>query len=231
MAALAERFGLDRAAQLKLGQLHSILVHDPLAPTSIRDPQRVLENHLADSLVALDVEALTASRQVVDIGSGAGLPGLPLAMALPAAHFDLLESVGRKCAFIQGVISACELQNVAVIHERVESFVTGMAAFDTATCRAVAPLEVVVEYAAPLLRVGGRLVAWRGKRDFQAEERAAGAARLLGLAPEEIRAVAPYPTASNRYLHLFLKVKQMPEGFPRRVGLAAKRPLGASKPG
>jgi 16S rRNA (guanine527-N7)-methyltransferase len=95
------------------------------------------------------------------------------------------------------------------------------------TARALGPLEVVVEYAAPLLVIGGTLVVWRGRRDPAAEAAAACAAGAVGLEPGPIVPVRPYPTAQSRHLHLMSKVTSTPSGFPRRPGMALKRPLGA----
>jgi 16S rRNA (guanine527-N7)-methyltransferase len=225
---LAHRFELSPTAAGQLGQLAQLLASDPLAPTAVREPQRILDDHLADSLVALELESLRSAENVVDAGSGAGLPGLPLAVALPEARFVLVESSSRKCEFIVRAAATCGLQNVEVVDSRIEDWSRSGAGLDVMLARALAPLEVVIEYAAPALRVGGQLVAWRGRRDPKAEERAARAADLLGLRLEEIRRVRPYEAAEARHLHLFSKVMDTPDRFPRRPGMAAKRPLGAS---
>ncbi len=186
----------------------------------------MIDDHLADSLVALEFGQVRAARTVADLGSGAGVPGLPLAIALPEARVALVESAARKCAFLERAITECEVDSYAV-HARAESWPEGLAAFDVVTARALAPLEAVVEYAAPLLVLGGTLVAWRGRRDPDAEARAARAAAEVGLEPGEIRQVQPFRGAQNRYLHLMSKVMETPSGFPRRAGVAVKRPLGA----
>jgi 16S rRNA (guanine527-N7)-methyltransferase len=203
-----------------------VLAEDASAPIGPNARQRIWDDHLADSLVALELEVLSSAGAVADVGAGAGLPGLPLAIALPEARFVLVESSGRKCSFISRAAALCELENVEVVHSRIESWRDGMGRFDAALVRAVAPLEVVVEYAAPLLKVGGHLIAWRGQRDRDAEARAAQAADVLGLLPVKVRQVRPYSEARGRYLHLFLKVMDTPERFPRRAGMARKRPLG-----
>ena len=203
-----------------------MLSYDPHAPTTVRDPERVLEDHLADSLVALELEPMAGAGSAVDLGSGAGVPGLPLAIALPRASFALVESVGRKCAFIERAAAACSAANAEVVHARAESWRPGLGHFEVAVVRAVAALDVVVEYAAPLLAVGGWLVAWRGRRDVVGEVDAERAATILGMRATEVRPVRPYPQARDRYLHLFLKVRETPDRFPRRAGVAAKRPLG-----
>jgi 16S rRNA (guanine527-N7)-methyltransferase len=227
LAALAERYGLPFEAVGRLGELHRLLVDDPLAPTAVRDPRKVIDDHLADSLVALELEPVRRARTLADLGSGPGVPGLPLAIGLPEASVTLVESAARKCAFLERAIERCAVANARVVHARAESWPERLESFDLVTARALGPLEVVVEYAAPLLAIGGTLVVWRGQRDSVAEAAAARAAAEVGLEPGEIVAVKPYPAAQNRYLHLMSKVTQTPLGFPRRPGMALKRPLGA----
>jgi 16S rRNA (guanine527-N7)-methyltransferase len=226
ITALVERYGLPVGAVAPLERLHRLLVEDPLAPTAVRDPQKVLDDHLADSLVALDLGVVRAARFVADLGSGAGIPGLPLAVALPDAAVSLVESAGRKCAFLERAIAACAVTNARVVHARAEAWPDGIEAFDLITARALGPLAVVVEYASPLLTVGGTLVVWRGQRDAAAESAGARAAAEIGLEPGEIVSVRPYPEAQSRHLYLMSKVTPTPRGFPRRPGVAAKRPLG-----
>ena len=224
--ALAERYALPDTAARRLTALTRLLVSDPLAPTSVRDPVRVVEDHLADSLVALDLDVVRQASAAADLGSGAGLPGLPLAVALPDTSFCLVESAARKCTFIERAAQVCDAANVRVVNTRVETWREGVERFDLVTARALAPLAVVAEYAAPLLSVGGTLVAWRGRRDAAIESAAAAAAEQLGLQVGEIRPVRPYAGAQHRHLHLMSKVTATPRQFPRRPGIAAKRPLG-----
>jgi 16S rRNA (guanine527-N7)-methyltransferase len=226
--ALTARFHLPPSAATALDQLLWLLVEDPLAPTAIRDPWRVVDEHFADALVALDLSELQRASRVVDLGSGAGFPGLPLAIALPETAFTLLESSARKADFVERAVGAASVDNVEVVQSRAESFADGRDRFDVATARALAPLDVVAEYAAPLLRVNGSLIAWRGRRDPGAEADAARAAELLGMEVGKTAPVQPFPAARNRHLTLMSKVMDTPEGFPRRPGMAAKRPLGAS---
>lgn len=224
---LTERFGLDGSATERLSVLAGLLVDDPLAPTTVRDPALVLADHLADSLVALELPEVRAATVIADLGAGAGLPGLPLAIALPAASVRLVESNGRKCDFIERAAGLLELDNVTVVRDRAESWEGGLGSQDLVTARALAPLGVVCEYAAPLLRIGGNLLAWRGKRDPEVEAEAAAAAEILGLSVRNPLQVHPYPSAEHRYLHLVSKVRETPTRFPRRPGVARKRPLGA----
>ena len=137
----------------------------------------------------------------------------------------LVESNGRKCAFLGRASEACGLSNVEVVHARAEEWSAGMGRCDLVTARALSSLAVVAEYAAPLLADGGALVAWRGKRDPADEASAARAAAELGLQPGAPLAVTPYPGALHRHLHVLVKVAPTPARFPRRAGMARKRPL------
>jgi 16S rRNA (guanine527-N7)-methyltransferase len=163
---------------------------------------------------------------VADLGSGAGWPGLALAAALPGADVRLVESAARRCRYLEKAVEAAGLGNVTVVHARAEEWRDGIGAHDLVTARALAALPVLCEYAAPLLAVGGSLAAWKGA--VPPEEAAAGsaAAAILGLEPVGVRAVEPYPAAERRSLHVLHKVAPTPERFPRRPGMAVKRPLG-----
>jgi 16S rRNA (guanine527-N7)-methyltransferase len=227
LAALVERYALPPAAMAQLGELLTALDADPHAPTTVRAPADALNTHVADALVALDLDLVRDATSVADLGAGAGFPGLPLAVALPRAEVALVESVARKGVFIRAAAEAAGLTNVEVVADRAESWTAGLGTRDLVTARALAPLAVLAEYAAPLLREGGALVAWKGRRDEQEDREAAAAAGELGLVVEEIRAVAPYVDAEHRHLHVLRKVAPTPERFPRRPGMARKRPLGA----
>jgi 16S rRNA (guanine527-N7)-methyltransferase len=227
LAALVERYALPEPAGNQLRSLLRMLIDDRRAPTSVRDPAKAIDDHLADSLVALELSQVRSATAIADLGAGAGLPGLPLAIGLPRSDVALVESSARKCEFIERAVTECRLGNAEVINARAEAWPDGLERFDLVTARALAPLEVVVEYAAPLLRVGGILVAWRGRREREAEAAAARAADQLGLEPGAIRAVSPYSGSQRRHLHLMSKVMDTPPGFPRRPGMATKRPLGA----
>lgn len=228
VAELAGRYALPNGAAARLESLLDIVATDPLAPTTMREGGAILRDHLADSLVALELPFVRAGlTAAVDIGSGAGFPGLPLAAALPSVEFVLLESSARRCRFISSAVAACAISNARVACVRAEQWPQGLARFDLATARALAPLAVVAEYAAPLLRVGGSLVAWRGRREPEGERAARRAAAELGMEVRETLAVHPYPGAEHRHLHVLAKVAPTPERFPRRPGVARKRPLGS----
>jgi 16S rRNA (guanine527-N7)-methyltransferase len=198
---------------------------DPSAPTSVHDRREAERIHVADSLAGMEVPAVREGERIVDLGSGAGLPGLVLAIARPEAEVVLVESVGKKCAWLERTVETLGVENVRVTCARAEELEE--APFDVVTARALAALPVLCEYAAPLLREGGALVAWKGAVDAREEADGLHAAQVLGLERDEVRAVEPYPESERRTLHVFRKVSPTPEGYPRRPGMAAKRPLTA----
>ena len=227
LEGLGARYELVDAAVRSLAVLLEVVSGDPEAPTTVRDPREAVDAHVADSLSALDLPAVAAAREVADVGSGAGFPGLVLAAALPGARVRLVEATGRKCDFLARAVARAGIANVEIVRSRVEAWVEGRGACDLVTARAVAPLAVLAEYAAPLLRESGTLVAWKGRRDQEEEADGAFAASELGLRADEVVHPTPFPGARDRRLHVFTKIGPTPERFPRRPGMAAKRQLRA----
>lgn len=222
--ALAERYGLPVETVPRLAALLERL-DDEHAPTTVRDPAAALGVHLADSLAGLELTAVREATVIADLGAGAGFPGLPLAVALPQADVRLVESIARKCAFITAMADAAAITNAVAVPRRAEEWPDGIGVHDLVTARALAPLGVLAEYAAPLLREGGALVAWKGRREAEEEAGGARAAATLGLEVAEIRSVSPYDGADHRHLYVLRKVAPTPDRFPRRPGMARKRPL------
>jgi 16S rRNA (guanine527-N7)-methyltransferase len=214
-----------------LDALLTALAAEPDPPTTVSTPAAARDRHLADSLSGLEAPPLRGARRIADIGAGAGFPGLALAVALPEARVDLVEATARKCEVIDRLARAAGLANARAVAARAEDWAggEGAAAYDVVTARALAPLAVLAEYAAPLLALGGALVAWKGARDGDQEAAAATAAGELGLEAGEILAVEPFRGAENRHLHIFEKVAATPDRFPRRAGMARKRPLGKTR--
>ena len=226
MGALVGRFGLSEQQIARLEAALAGLAHDEHAPTAVRDTEEAAKVHVADALVALDVDGLRASRSVADLGAGAGFPGLAIAVALPDAEVRLVESQRRKCEFIRSLAGAASIANATVVCARAEDWAEGIGANDAVLARALAPQPVVLEYAAPLLRPAGTLIDWRGRRNDDEERAAARAAQTLGLRLAEVRHVEPFAGATDRHLHVFVKERETPDRFPRRAGIARKRPLG-----
>lgn len=203
------------------------LERDEHAPTAVRRTPAAVDMHLADSLVALDVFEIDDSSTVADLGTGAGFPGLAIAVARPKASVNLVESQRRKCEFLERLLAEAAIDNASVVCARAEEWREGASSNDVVLARALAPQPVVLEYAAPLLRLGGTLLDWRGRHNEQEELAAAAAAQTLGLCLREIRRVVPFEGAHDRHLHVFVKSDTTPERFPRRAGMARKRPLGS----
>jgi 16S rRNA (guanine527-N7)-methyltransferase len=221
---------LDFVAEQELTALLELIARDSDAPTSVTAPDEAVDTHVADSLSAIPVLACRPPPQTIaDIGSGAGFPGLPLAVAFRRAEVDLIESTGRKCGFIERAIEQLGLDNARVVCARAEDWARAQGAgrYDLAVVRAVAPLATLLEYASPLLRDHGLLVAWKGARDELEERQGEAAARALGMTPRAIHSVTPFPGARGRHLHVFEKTGPTPAGIPRRAGMGRKRPFGS----
>ena len=226
LVRLLERHGLSHETAGPLAALLQRLAA-PEAPTSVHDPRDGLHVHIADSLAGLEIDEVRRAAVIADLGAGAGLPGLVLAAALPRARVFLVESVGRKCGFLRQAVDAMGVPNVEVVWSRAEEWRDGIGSCDVVCARALAALPVLCEYAAPLLRAGGVLVAWKGEVGDDESADAAAAAEHLGLAIEPVRAVVPFPGSVRRSLHVARKIAPTPPGFPRRPGIATKRPLTA----
>lgn len=224
MSAGAELAPNSRAALRKVLEL---LREDPASLSSITD-ERAWQVHVVDSLTGLEVTELRRAGRIADVGAGAGFPGLVLAVALPDAKVDLIESVGRKTGFIERAAAAAGIGNAKALNARSEEVAAGEGreAYDAVTARAVGRLSTLAELASPLLRDDGVLVAWKGKRDPDEEaemERAAGA---LAMRPEQILAVGDRAGSQHRHLHVIRKAGPTPADLPRRPGVAKKRPKG-----
>jgi 16S rRNA (guanine527-N7)-methyltransferase len=228
LSALAERWELPDGAVGRLEQLLVCLAEHPEAPTSVRDPIRGVDVHVADSLSVFELEGFRSLRRLVDIGSGAGFPGLVLALAMPEAHFDLVEASGRKCAFVERTSARAGIENVRVVHARAEEWAAreGAQAYAGVVVRAVGSLATLLEYAAPLLQPGGKLVAWKGRRDPDEERQGSAAAEILGMRQLSVDWVGAYAGSRNRHIYSYEKAAPSPPRFPRRSGMARKRPLG-----
>jgi 16S rRNA (guanine527-N7)-methyltransferase len=228
LAELASRYRLTPDAGARLGALLDLVAAEPSAITSVRDPAEGVDVHVADSLAALEVDAVRDAGTIADLGAGGGFPGLALAIALPQARVSLVESVGRKCAFLARAIAELGLANAEVVNVRVEAWPEGVGANDVVTARALAPLPALVEYAAPLLRPGGLLVAWKGAVDATEAADGLAAADALGMDRPARVPVRPFLGAREHALYLSSKVRPTPDGYPRRPGMARKRPIRAS---
>jgi 16S rRNA (guanine527-N7)-methyltransferase len=196
--------------------------------TRIVMPAEVARLHLLDALSVLPVLDVLAPQRALDLGSGGGVPGIVLALARPEVSWTLVDSVGRKADAMRGFVEALGMGNVAVLAERAESLGRDAAQrerFDLVTARACAPLPVLVEYALPLVRLGGALVAWKGA--VSADELRAGraAAAQLGGGGPDVQS-AGIAALGDHSFAIVAKLRPTPDRFPRRPGEPARRPLG-----
>jgi 16S rRNA (guanine527-N7)-methyltransferase len=190
--------------------------------------ERAWRVHVVDSLTGLEVPELAAAHRIADIGSGAGFPGLVLAVALADAQVDLIESVGRKCEFMRRAATEARIPNAAVRNLRSEEWADGEGreAYEAVTARAVGRLSTLAELASPLLEPGGVLVAWKGKRDPEEERQLERASGALAMELEKTLDVGDRAGSEHRHLHVIRKTGRTPENLPRRPGMAKKRPRG-----
>jgi 16S rRNA (guanine527-N7)-methyltransferase len=218
---------LDETARGRLELVLRLLAEERASVSSVVD-DRAWEVHVADSLTGLEVQELREARRIADVGAGAGFPGLVLAVALPEAQIDLVESVGRKCEFMRRAAEAAEIDNARVLNARSEDFAgaEGREAYDAVTARAVGRLSTLAELASPLLKPNGVLVAWKGKRDAEEEAQLANAAEELAMAPGAVLEVGDRAGSRHRHLHVVRKTGPTPPNLPRNPGIAKKRPKG-----
>jgi 16S rRNA (guanine527-N7)-methyltransferase len=218
---------LDAGGRAALERVLELLAQERASVSSVVDG-RAWQVHVVDSLTGLEVPELRAAGRVADVGAGAGFPGLALAVALPGARIDLIESVGRKCEFMRAAAAAARIVNVEVLNTRSEelSAAAGHEAYDLVTARAVGRLSTLAELASPLLKPNGVLVAWKGKRDEDEEGQLQRAAEGLAMRPEAVLDVGDRAGSRHRHLHVIRKIAPTPAYLPRRPGMAKKRPKG-----
>jgi 16S rRNA (guanine527-N7)-methyltransferase len=197
--------------------------------TAITEPEAIEVKHFLDSLTCLMAMRGRSAGKVIDVGSGAGFPGLPLKIACPQMQVTLVESTGKKIEFCRHVVVSLGLEGVEVVHARAEQvghWPDHRQAYDWALARAVAPMPVLVEYLLPLLCLNGRAIAQKGETGPAEAHAAEGALRILGGRVAQLIPVELPKVAETRYLVVVEKVAATPAVYPRRPGVPAKRPLG-----
>jgi len=219
---------LDASQEATIARVLEELERERASVSSVTELEKAWRVHVADSLTGLEVEELRRARRIADIGSGAGFPGLVLAVALPQAQVDLIESVGRKCEFIERAVEAAEIPNATVLNARSEELASGeqRESYEAVTARAVGRLSTLAELASPLLSDGGVLVAWKGKRDADEEQQLSRASEQLSMRPEGILDVGDRAGSKHRHLYVARKRGATPADLPRRAGMAKRRPRG-----
>ncbi len=196
--------------------------------TAIRKPEEIRSKHFLDSLTCLQGFKEPWPTRLIDIGTGAGFPGIPLKIAFPHLRLTLVESVGKKADFCRHMVEMLQLDRVDVIQSRAEDLgqaVDHREVYDMAVARAVAALPVLAEYLLPLVKVGGRVIAQKGESAPAEVHAAEHALRVLGGRVHQITPVELPGVADERFLVIIDKIAATPPAYPRRAGLASKRPL------
>ena len=196
--------------------------------TALTAPEDVAVKHIIDSLTAYDAALFDGARTLIDVGTGAGLPGIPLAVYVPHLTVTLLDALNKRVRFLTEVTAAMGLQNVRCIHARAEEAARTAehrAAYDIAVSRAVARLPVLLEYTLPFVRVGGTLLALKGRAYAEEQKEARRAAEVLGGGRITARPVHLPGLDDVRAILTVTKERQTPAAYPRGGGAPTRRPL------
>ena len=196
--------------------------------TAITEPQEVAVKHMVDSLTALETGLFAEGATVIDVGTGAGFPGLPLKIYRPDLKLTLMDSLQKRVGFLEAVVEELGLQEVVCVHARAEEGARNKAyreKFDLAVSRAVAALPVLAEYTLPFVKQGGFLVALKGAKYAEEAEAAARSLSLLGGSAPKCREVKLPGLEDKRAIVTVKKLKPTPKAYPRKAGTPARKPL------
>jgi 16S rRNA (guanine527-N7)-methyltransferase len=205
--------------------------YDEANVVGTRDPDNLLLDHILDSLSCFLFHPLWQAQTLADVGSGAGLPGIPLKVVSPNLRATLVESVGKKARFLCHAVQHLGLEDVSIKNQRVEEVAVERdlrESYDIATARAVASLPILAEYCVPLVREGGYVIAMKGSPSAEELREGERAAECVGARLADVIEVSMLQEvrAKERRLIILQKVRATPERYPRRVGAAKRRPLG-----
>ncbi len=206
-----------------------IIWNERVSLTAIANYEEVQVKHFLDSLSCLQVlTSIPPQARYIDIGAGAGFPGLPLKLVHPQMKLTLLEATGKKVRFLEHIVAMLGLREMDIVRGRAEEVGQQPAhreRYEVALARAVAEMPILLEYALPLLTLGGMFVAQKGMEIEDEVEAAQAAMKLLGGQMKEVRAVHLPGLEAPRHLVVVEKVAPTPQKYPRRAGIPAKRPL------
>lgn len=235
LAQRLEACGIPFAPSLP-GQLlhyHALLMdwNTRMDLTAVTDEAEMVDRHYVDSLMPRRTPGLLpASGRLIDVGTGAGFPGLPLALACPDMQVTLMDAQQKRLTFLQAVVEELDIRNVTLVHRRAEDAARDAAfreQFDLAVARAVAPLAVLAEYLLPFVRQGGKALCWKGPGLAEELPQGRRAAFLLGGQAGEPVA-CPFP--GREWQHMLLPIQKTGKTarqYPRKAGTPSKAPLGA----
>lgn len=232
LAARADEAGIPLTAE-QIGQfsVYNEMLLDwntRMNLTALTAPEDVAVKHIIDSLTAYDAALFDGARTLIDVGTGAGLPGIPLAVYVPHLTVTLLDALNKRVRFLTEVTAAMGLQNVRCIHARAEEAARTAehrAAYDIAVSRAVARLPILIEYTLSFVRVGGTLLALKGRAYAEEQKEARRAAEVLGGGRITARPVHLPGLDDVRAILTVTKERQTPAAYPRGGGAPTRRPI------
>lgn len=225
----AIQFGvnLSEEQQSQFYQYMQLLIewNEKMNLTAITEPQEVLTKHFIDSLSI--VPYITEKEKILDIGTGAGFPGIPLKIVLSQNSFTLLDSLNKRIYFLQEVIKQLKLERIEAIHGRAEEFCKAerREGYDIVVSRAVAKLNVLLEYMLPFTRVGGKCICMKAVDIEEELEEAKRAIEILGGVIEKVEEITLENTAIKRKIVIIKKIKETPKKYPRKAGMPSKEPI------
>lgn len=196
--------------------------------TAITDFEDVLNKHFIDSLCVAKEEAFLKSNKLIDVGTGAGFPGIPIKIAFPEKEVFLLDSLGKRVKFLNEVIDRLELQNISAAHGRAEDFAIKTEyreSFDVCVSRAVARLSSLCEYCLPFIKVGGNFIAYKSEKAMEEIEEGSKAISILGGKLDKVGEMNLPGDMGYRSFAFIKKIKNTPKKYPRKAGTPTKEPL------
>lgn len=237
LAARLKECGIPFDPELpeKLLRYHALLMdwNTRMDLTAVTDEAEMMDRHYVDSLMALRFGLIPRKGRIIDVGTGAGFPGMPLALACPDVQVTLMDAQQKRLTFLQAVIDELQVRNVTLVHSRAEDgarLPLHREQYDLAVARAVAPLAVLAEYLLPYVRVGGSALCWKGPALQEEMQQGRRAAHLLGGKVEEPIS-CEFPGRAWQHLLLPIQKKEKTaRQYPRKAGTPGKSPLGASDP-
>lgn len=202
--------------------------NDKFNLTAIRDREQIRSKHFLDSLTCILAWGENKPNNLIDIGTGAGFPGIPLKILYPNLKLTLVESIGKKTKFCYHMVNILSLTNVKIVQDRAEVLGQNLVfreKYDWAVARAVANLPVLAEYLIPLVKLGGGVIAQKGESGPAEAQKAGNAIRILGGSLSQLLPVAIPGVVEERYLVIINKIARTPKNYPRRTGIPTKLPL------
>ena len=221
-------FSEEQLRQFEIFYRMTIEYNQKINLTAITEPKDFAVKHIIDSLAVYDEKIFAGAKKFVDVGTGAGFPGIPLKIFLPDVEIFLLDSLAKRTDFLKNVVAELNLKNVVCIHGRAEDFARQTdfrEKFDVATARAVAGLNVLSEYCLPFVKVGGFFAALKGKKFREEISDAQAAVKILGGGKISFAEKKLPGLPDVRAVVYVAKEKPTPKKFPRKAGTPQKSPL------